>query len=70
VDLKPSEIPLGYEYRKVWREGLKVAMKVKGSQGNPQIEWLKQEHQFTATSPKSDVQQRDDIIASAIITRL
>jgi hypothetical protein len=39
----------------VWREGLEVAMKVKGSQGKPQIEWLKQEHPFTAISPKSDV---------------
>jgi hypothetical protein len=55
VYLKPSETPLGYEYRKVWREGLEVAMKVKGSQGKLHIEWLKQEHPFTATSPKSDV---------------
>jgi hypothetical protein len=30
-------------------------MKVKGSQGSPHIEWLKQEHPFTAISPKSDV---------------
>lgn len=44
-----------YPYRKVWREGLEVAMKVKGSQGKPHIEWLKQEHPFTAISPKSDV---------------
>jgi DNA-directed RNA polymerase subunit RPC12/RpoP len=36
-------------------KGLEVAMKVKGSQGKPQIEWLKQEHPFTAISPKSDV---------------
>jgi hypothetical protein len=30
-------------------------MKVKGSQGNPHVEWLKQEYPFTAISPKSDV---------------
>jgi hypothetical protein len=40
----------------VWRAGLEVAMKVKGYQGKPHIEWLKQEHPFTAISPKSDVQ--------------
>jgi hypothetical protein len=30
-------------------------MKVKGSQGKPHIEWLKQEHPFITISPKSDV---------------
>jgi hypothetical protein len=44
-----------YGYRKVWREGLEVAIKVKGSQGKPHVEWLKLEHLFTAISPKSDV---------------
>jgi hypothetical protein len=34
---------------------LEIAMKVKGSQGKPHIEWLKQEHPCTAISPKSDV---------------
>ena len=53
--LKQSETTPDYPYRKVWREGLEVAMKVKGSQGKPHIEWLKQEHPFTAISPKSDV---------------
>jgi hypothetical protein len=55
VYLKQSETTPDYPYRKVWREGLEVAMKVKGSQGKPHIEWLKQEHPFTAISPKSDV---------------
>lgn len=55
VRLKSSEMPLTYQYRKVWREGLEVAIKVKGSQGKPHIEWLKQEHPFTPISPKSDV---------------
>jgi hypothetical protein len=37
-----------YPYRKVWREGLEVAIKIKGSQGEPRIEWLKVEHPWTA----------------------
>jgi hypothetical protein len=32
-----------------------VAIKVKGSQGKPHVEWLRQEHPFTAISPKSEV---------------
>ena len=30
-------------------------MKVKGSQGHPQVEWVKPEHPYTAISPKSEV---------------
>lgn len=44
-----------YPYRKVWREGLEVAIKIKGAQGNRRVEWLNQEHPFTAMSPKSEV---------------
>jgi hypothetical protein len=55
VYLKVSEMSASYQYLKVWREGLEVAMKVKGSQGKPHIKWLKQEHPFTAISAKSDV---------------
>ena len=44
-----------FPHRKVWREGLEVAMKVKGSQGKPRREWLKQEHPFTAISPANEV---------------
>jgi len=44
-----------FPYRKVWREGLEVAMKVKGSQGKPRREWLRQEHPFTAISPAKEV---------------
>jgi hypothetical protein len=40
----------GYPYRKVWREGLEVAIKIKGSQGQPRVEWLKIEHPWTALS--------------------
>lgn len=40
---------------KVWREGLEVAMKVKGSQGKARREWVKLEHPWTAISAESDV---------------
>lgn len=33
--------------RKVWRQGLEVAMKIKGSQGHKRVEWVKVEHPFT-----------------------
>jgi hypothetical protein len=55
VYLTQSEATQTYEYRKVWREGLEVAMKVKGSQGTPHVEWLRQEHPFTTISPQSEV---------------
>jgi hypothetical protein len=55
VYIKPGETTESYKHRKVWREGLEVAMKVKGSQGKPHVEWLKQEHPFTAISLKADV---------------
>lgn len=54
VRLNPSEYP-GYERRKVWREGLEVAMKIKGSQGRKRVEWVKYEHPWTAISPKHEV---------------
>lgn len=44
-----------YPYRKVWREGLEVAMKIKGSQGKPRREWVKRQHPFTAASSVHDV---------------
>lgn len=44
-----------YPYRKVWREGLEVAMKIKGSQGQPRVVWVKQAHPFTAISAKREI---------------
>lgn len=44
-----------FPYRKVWREGLEVAIKIKGSQGKPRVEWVKPAHPYTAISHKSDV---------------
>ena len=55
VYLNQSEKTEAFEYRKVWREGLEVAIKIKGSQGKPRVAWLRQEHPFTAISPKSEV---------------
>ncbi len=55
VYLKLSEVTPEYGYRKVWRYGLEVAMKIKGSQGNRRVEWVKPEHPYTAISGKSDV---------------
>ena len=39
----------------MWRQGLEVAIKIKGSQGRKRVEWVKVEHPFTALSPESDV---------------
>ena len=37
-----------YPFRKVWREGLEVAIKIKGSQGQRRVVWLNVDHPFTA----------------------
>lgn len=55
VYLPSGSTPKNCAYRKVWREGLEVAMKIKGSQGKPRVEWVKAEHPFTAISPKAEV---------------
>ena len=52
----PSRITSdAYPYQKVWREGLEVAIKLKGSQGKARVEWLKVEHPFTAMSSQAEV---------------
>lgn len=53
--LKAKEYSRTYRRRKVWREGLEVAMKIKGSQGRRRIKWVKPEHPYTAISPKTEV---------------
>jgi hypothetical protein len=53
--LPEQGLPPTYPYRKVWREGLEVAIKVKGSQGHARIEWLRPVHPFTAISPTPEV---------------
>ncbi len=44
-----------YPYQKVWREGLEVAIKIKGSQGKARVEWLQVEHPWTAMSSIAEV---------------
>lgn len=55
VSLKAGEAHSDYGRRKVWRRGLEVAMKIKGSQGQWRVEWVKVEHPFTTISPASVV---------------
>ncbi len=55
VRLKSTEVSREYGHRKVWRHGLEVAIKIKSSQGNRRVEWLKPEHPYTAISDKSEV---------------
>ncbi len=55
IYLKSEEYSRAYGHRKVWREGLEVAMKVKGSQGHPRVEWVLPEHPYTAISPKTEI---------------
>ena len=55
VRLKSTEVSHEYGHRKVWRHGLEVAIKIKGSPGNRPIEWVKPEPPHTAISDKSDV---------------
>ena len=44
-----------YPFRRVWREGLEVAIKIKGSQGRRRVVWLKGEHPYTAISLAGEV---------------
>jgi len=55
VYLKLSEVTREYGHRKVWREGLEVAIKIKRSQGHRRVEWVKPEHPYTAISEVKDV---------------
>lgn len=49
--MKPVVCP----YRKVWRYGLEVARKVKGSQGHRRWQWPKPKPPYTAVSPEQEV---------------
>lgn len=55
VYLKQGEAHRDYHRRKVWPEGLEVAMKIKRSQAQRRIEWVYAEHPSTAISPASEV---------------
>ena len=58
-----------YPFRKVWREGLEVAIKIKGSQGQRRVVWLKVDHPFTAISPASEVHANHNEANNAAIRR-
>ena len=69
VYLSQRDHPTDYPFRKVWREGLEVAMKIKGSQGRARVEWVKQEHPDTAISAKSDVHANHNEAHNASLRR-
>jgi hypothetical protein len=69
VYLSKKERLKDYSYRKVWREGIEVAMKVKGSQGRPRREWVKVEHPFTAISLLQEVHANHNEAQNAAIRR-
>jgi len=69
VYLKSGEFHQKFPYRKVWREGLEVAMKIKGSQGNRRVEWVKVEHPFTPISPESEVHANHNEAQNAALRR-
>jgi hypothetical protein len=69
VRLKYQEVSAQYGHLKVWREGLEVAIKIKGSQGRPRIESVKPEHPFTAISPASEVHANHNEALNSSIRR-
>jgi len=69
VWLKRENWPKDYPYRKVWREGIEVAMKIKGSQGKPRRKWVRQEHPFTAISPVNEVHANHNEALNSSIRR-
>jgi hypothetical protein len=58
-----------YSTRKVWREGLEVAIKIKGSQGQRRVVWIKPEHPFTAISPIAEVHANHNEAQNAALRR-
>jgi hypothetical protein len=69
VYLKSTEVSGEYRHRKVWRHGLEVAIKIKGSQGNRCIEWLKPEYPYTDIREQSDVHANHNEANSALRRR-
>ena len=62
-------LAVSYPFRKVWREGLEVAIKIKGSQDHRRVEWLKTEHPFTAISPTAEVHANHNEAHNAALRR-
>ena len=69
IYLLQGEYHPDYGHRKVWREGLEVAMKIKGSQGKRRVEWVKVEHPFTAISPSQEVHANHNEAQNAALRR-
>ena len=70
VSLKTGEAHPDYGRRKVWRQGLEVAIKIKGSQGRKRVAWVKVEHPFTAISPANDVHANHNEAPNSTLRRL
>jgi hypothetical protein len=64
-----QEVSSQYGHLKVWREGLEVAIKIKGSQGRPRVVWVKPEHPFTAISPPREVHANHNEALNSSIRR-
>ncbi len=69
VYLALRECPSRYRTRKVWRYGLEVAMKVKGSQGLRRVVWVRPEHPYTAVSPLAEVHANHNEAHNAALRR-
>ena len=69
IYLKSREYSPTYGYRKVWREGLEVALKVKSSQGRKRIQWVNPEHPYTAISSKTEVHANHNEAHNSAIRR-
>ena len=69
INLKKPERHPDFKHRKVWREGLEVAMKIKGSQGKPRVKWVKIEYPYTFISPKDEVHANHNEALNTAIRR-
>jgi len=69
IYLKQVELNRNFSHRKVWREGLEVAMNIKGSQGNSRKKWVKIEHPYTFISPKEEVHANHNEALNSVIRR-
>ena len=67
--LPTRRLAMTYPFRKVWHESLEVAIKIKGSQGQRRVVWLKVEHPFTAISPTTEVHANRNEAQNAAIRR-
>lgn len=67
--LSAAQVSRCYGHWKVWRAGLEVAIKIKGSQGRRRVEWLKVEHPFTAISAAHDVHANHNEAHNSCIRR-